>query len=165
MARVKIKKAVDVGVSRACGNCGTTSTPLWRKPPPDISFQRICNACGLYYKSRGKMRPAKLAYRNNSSMGSTRPHESSSRCFNCHTRQTPLWRRDAVGRSICNACGLYLKNNGKHRPVNLGKSGIHKRQQGVVSAGAIPDPSDPSSASTGLEKVRVDFLLNHTCNG
>ena len=73
MARVKIKKAVDVGVSRACGNCGTTSTPLWRKPPPDISFQRICNACGLYYKSRGKMRPAKLAYRNNSSMGSTRP--------------------------------------------------------------------------------------------
>ncbi|KAF8316757.1 hypothetical protein DL93DRAFT_2056090 [Clavulina sp. PMI_390] len=26
-------------------------------------------------------------------------------CSNCHTTQTPLWRRNAEGKPICNACG------------------------------------------------------------
>ncbi|TCD69108.1 putative electron transfer flavoprotein subunit [Steccherinum ochraceum] len=43
-------------------------------------------------------------------------------CANCATSQTPLWRRDADGKSICNACGLYLKNRRMPRPVNLARS-------------------------------------------
>lgn len=37
-------------------NCGTKSTPLWRRCPAGTI---ICNACGLYLKARNFARPAK----------------------------------------------------------------------------------------------------------
>lgn len=33
-------------------------------------------------------------------------------CANCHTTTTTLWRRNAEGEPICNACGLYMKLHG-----------------------------------------------------
>ncbi|KAF9432198.1 hypothetical protein BGZ76_011140 [Entomortierella beljakovae] len=41
-------------------------------------------------------------------------------CFNCKVTQTPLWRRtpDRM-HSLCNACGLYYKQYGAHRPLNV----------------------------------------------
>ncbi|KAF7721749.1 putative electron transfer flavoprotein subunit [Apophysomyces ossiformis] len=40
-----------------CTNCGTTTTPLWRRAP---NGDTICNACGLYLKARNNMRPPTL---------------------------------------------------------------------------------------------------------
>jgi len=37
-----------------CANCGTTTTPLWRRAP---NGDTICNACGLYLKARNSVRP------------------------------------------------------------------------------------------------------------
>ncbi|KAI8071920.1 GATA zinc finger-domain-containing protein, partial [Thamnidium elegans] len=37
-----------------CSNCGTTTTPLWRRAP---NGDTICNACGLYLKARNTLRP------------------------------------------------------------------------------------------------------------
>ncbi|KAL8918144.1 MAG: hypothetical protein Q9172_005547 [Xanthocarpia lactea] len=67
-------------------------------------------------------------------------------CQNCATTITPLWRRDESGRTICNACGLYHKLHGVHRPVTMKKS-IIKRRKRVVPA--MPDqvPNDQHQPS------------------
>lgn len=36
-------------------------------------------------------------------------------CTNCHTSTTTLWRRNAEGEPVCNACGLYMKLHGVGR--------------------------------------------------
>ncbi|KAH7645869.1 gata-binding factor a isoform x3 [Dermatophagoides farinae] len=38
-------------------------------------------------------------------------------CANCMTRNTPLWRRYGPNSFLCNACGLYQRVNGNHRPL------------------------------------------------
>ncbi|KAF9976537.1 putative electron transfer flavoprotein subunit [Actinomortierella ambigua] len=49
------KKEGRLGVTAtSCANCGTTTTPLWRRAS---NGQTICNACGLYYKARNLTRP------------------------------------------------------------------------------------------------------------
>ncbi|KAL1936663.1 hypothetical protein VTP01DRAFT_797 [Rhizomucor pusillus] len=50
-------------------------------------------------------------------------------CANCHTTNTPLWRRDASGSTICNACGLYYKLHLVHRPVTMKTTEIKRRKR------------------------------------
>ncbi|KAF9578300.1 hypothetical protein BGW38_005979 [Lunasporangiospora selenospora] len=41
-------------------------------------------------------------------------------CFNCKVTKTPLWRRTPDRQhSLCNACGLYYKQYGAHRPLHV----------------------------------------------
>ena len=62
-------------------------------------------------------------------------------CANCGTSNTPLWRKEA-GQHMCNACGIYYKNHGYHRSMDLAKApsrttGSHPRCQGVSHAGSV----------------------------
>ena len=38
-------------------------------------------------------------------------------CENCGCNKTPLWRKNELGQTLCNACGLYFKSHRKHKPV------------------------------------------------
>ncbi|KAI9464813.1 hypothetical protein F5148DRAFT_1150113 [Russula earlei] len=66
-------------------------------------------------------------------------------CANCGTSTTPLWRRDDVGNNICNACGLYFKLHGTHRPNSMKKTVI-KRRKRVPAAGSAGRLSDQAAA-------------------
>ncbi|KAI9477907.1 MAG: hypothetical protein EXX96DRAFT_568652 [Benjaminiella poitrasii] len=168
------KEAYKVSAT-VCSNCGTTTTPLWRRGP---NGETICNACGLYLKARNTLRPPtmKRKAKNKQAQQQAQQQQTSTAavldnppagscpgggqcngtggsascegcpafnqhqvnrhaliCANCRTTTTPLWRRDEMGNTICNACGLYYKLHNVHRPVSMKRSMIKRRKRIIVT--------------------------------
>lgn len=73
------------------------------------------------------------------------------RCTNCQTTTTPLWRRDEEGNNICNACGLYHKLHGTHRPIGMRKTVI-KRRKRLIGAGAAAQASNTAANAASAPK-------------
>ncbi|KAG2230425.1 hypothetical protein BDF21DRAFT_418886 [Thamnidium elegans] len=65
-------------------------------------------------------------------------------CHNCHVTKTPLWRRTPDrAHSLCNACGLYYKQYGTHRPLHVRQKQQTSKQ---VSPSTTPATTSPISS-------------------
>ncbi|KAG1089790.1 hypothetical protein G6F42_019882 [Rhizopus arrhizus] len=94
----------------------------------------------------------------------------STRCTNCRTANTPLWRRNPQGQPLCNACGLFLKLHGTVRPLSLKTDIIKKRnrsgsqKEGAASntpSAGTNDEDDKPATSTHRRKRRTSASIKH----
>ncbi|KAF4567451.1 hypothetical protein EYR40_006454 [Pleurotus pulmonarius] len=92
--------------------------------------------------------------------GSEDGESTPTSCTNCHTTNTPLWRRDPDGQPLCNACGLFYKLHGVVRPLSLKTDIIKKRNR---ASGAPSSSSRKGNA--GLPKIASSSTRPRSASG
>ncbi|XP_020287621.1 box A-binding factor-like isoform X2 [Pseudomyrmex gracilis] len=95
------------------------------------SLSAMADQGGEYYKTfcgySGARRGAFAEEKSSRRLAANRRIDLS--CSNCETRMTSLWRRNAMGEPVCNACGLYFKLHGVNRPSTMKKDSIQTRKR------------------------------------
>ncbi|KAI7904000.1 uncharacterized protein BX663DRAFT_506051 [Cokeromyces recurvatus] len=56
-SKKEVKGENENTIQPICSNCGTSTTPLWRR---DVDGTPLCNACGLYLKLHHEKRPLSM---------------------------------------------------------------------------------------------------------
>uniref|UniRef100_H3CUW4 Zinc finger transcription factor Trps1 n=1 Tax=Tetraodon nigroviridis TaxID=99883 RepID=H3CUW4_TETNG len=80
-------------------------------------------------------------------------------CANCLTTKTSLWRKNANGGYVCNACGLYQKLHSTPRPLNIikqnnGEQIIRRRTRKRLNPDSLSSETPASKQrATGEERV------------
>ncbi|KAJ3375229.1 putative electron transfer flavoprotein subunit [Allomyces arbusculus] len=107
--------------------------------------------------------------------------QHGTRCSNCLTTTTPLWRRGPDQEPLCNACGLFVKNHGVQRPISASERAahLHEHQYALATPTAaattvVATPARMSDASAMTTDASTDPTTgdvdpcagpDHLCNG
>ncbi|XP_070208346.1 uncharacterized protein, partial [Littorina saxatilis] len=76
-------------------------------------------------------------------------------CANCGTTTTTLWRRNAEGEPVCNACGLYFKLHQVARPLSMKKDGIQTRKRKPRSSSSKSKSKSSSSSASVSDTTSI----------
>ncbi|XP_071756152.1 zinc finger transcription factor Trps1, partial [Centroberyx gerrardi] len=82
-------------------------------------------------------------------------------CANCLTTKTSLWRKNANGGYVCNACGLYQKLHSTPRPLNIikqnnGEQIIRRRTRKRLN----PDSLSAENPAPKQQRITSDERMN-----
>ncbi|KAJ5638179.1 Nitrogen regulatory protein nrfA [Penicillium lividum] len=133
-----------------CTNCFTQTTPLWRRNPEG---QPLCNACGLFLKLHGVVRPLSLKTdiikkRNRSSanslaVGTSRSSKKSSR------------KNSIVHAPTSAVASRAPSNNASESPPALLGSSLSSKSGVIPIAAAPPKPGPPAGVAQARAGVQV----------
>lgn len=153
------------GVPTTCTNCFTQTTPLWRRNPEG---HPLCNACGLFLKLHGVVRPLSLKTdiikKRNRGTGSQLPigtaaTRSSKKASRKNSIQQPPVTTPVLGKApgaddSASPSSNYGSANGNSTagstPTTLGAAGTTVQAKGgvVPIAAAPPKPTPVTAASS-----------------
>ncbi|KAK8434921.1 hypothetical protein IWX49DRAFT_500948 [Phyllosticta citricarpa] len=143
----------QTGVPTTCTNCFTQTTPLWRRNPEG---QPLCNACGLFLKLHGVVRPLSLKTdvikKRNRGSGNSVPVGSSSRSSKKNSRKnsiahtpatTPNSGKAALGSESPKSTAGPASNATASN--HMGATAAAANKPGVVPIAPGPPKTQPSS--------------------
>ncbi|KAH8809699.1 hypothetical protein DL96DRAFT_1821936 [Flagelloscypha sp. PMI_526] len=132
---------------RCCKNCGTTQTPEWRREPK--TGLSLCNACGIYLRTHRQQRPMNLIV-DPPSIYEAPEGYNGRYCSYCKAVTTPTWRQHPqTHQLLCNACGMYLRIDGKLPDLSKRRATRRLLSQHKISTNP-PEPIHPiNSLSQG----------------
>lgn len=160
-----LKNTDQNGTPTTCTNCFTQTTPLWRRNPEG---HPLCNACGLFLKLHGVVRPLSLKTdvikkRNRGSGQTMPPGSAATRASKKNSRknslaQTPVTTPNAMSESNSASPPSVQGSTNSGSLVTTPTSypnGTIGGKPGVVPIAAAPPkpPLQPSTAQTRPAQV------------
>ncbi|EEH09406.1 GATA transcriptional activator AreA [Histoplasma capsulatum G186AR] len=158
-----IKQNEPSGVPTTCTNCFTQTTPLWRRNPEG---QPLCNACGLFLKLHGVVRPLSLKTdiikkRNRGSGNNLPVGVASARSAKKVSRKTSVQQAPSATAMLSRSPGesdhspsTAAPNSGL-TPACAPSSYSGLTKTGVVPIAAAPPKTTSTSLATSLAQVRA----------
>ncbi|KAH7115621.1 nitrogen regulatory protein area [Dactylonectria macrodidyma] len=132
--------ATDGNTPTTCTNCFTQTTPLWRRNPEG---QPLCNACGLFLKLHGVIRPLSLKTdvikKRNRCAGSTLPVGGTSTRSKKSASAAASRKNSSLSMSTA---ANTSKNNSSSQPPKVTTPPVSNR------ASSTKDVESPSSGPT-----------------
>lgn len=151
-----------------CSNCSTTTTPLWRRDPQG---QPLCNACGLFLKLHGVVRPLSLKTdvikkRNRASASAANGAKQKAKPIN--NKSTDAIQQQQHRRSL--AATNIAPNNHNSISNNATQSKRQRRLQSLTPSSSSPPPAalvDNSftTGPTSIQQQQQPFMSSSSSTG